>query len=85
MKYVEQQEESLPQILSIPREESLPRIVLGIHYNNATRILQNLSEQGIFFDCKDLINRENNAVDLYDDQRDSKGQISFSKESRFSR
>ena len=63
MKYVEQREESLPQIVS------------GIYYHNA--ILQNLSEQDICFDSKDLIDRERNAVDLYD-QRDSKGQKSFS-------
>ena len=48
MKYVEQLEESLPQIVSIPREESLLRIVSGIYYHNA--ILQNLSEQDICFD-----------------------------------
>ena len=43
MKYVEQREESLQQIvsnLSIPREESLPQIVSGICYHNS--ILQNL-------------------------------------------
>ena len=43
MKYVEQREESLHQIVSIPREESLPQIASGIYYHNA--ILQNLSEQ----------------------------------------
>ena len=74
MKYVEQREESLQQIVSIPREESLPQIASGIYYHNA--ILQNLSEQDTCFDSKDLIDRERNAVDLYD-QRDSKGQMSF--------
>ena len=76
MKYVEQREESLQHIVSIPREESLPQIVSGIYYHNAT--LQNLSEQDICFDSKDLIDREleRNAVDLYD-QSDSKGQMSF--------
>ena len=44
MKYGEQREESLQQIVSIPREESLPQIASGIYYHNA--ILQNLSEQG---------------------------------------
>ena len=53
MKYVEQREESLPQIVSIPREESLQQIVSGIYYHNA--ILQNLSEQDTCFDSKDLI------------------------------
>ena len=74
MKYVEQREESLQQIVSIPREESLLQIVLGIYYHNV--ILQNLSENDVCFDSKDLIDREMNAVDLYD-QRDSKGQMSF--------
>ena len=76
MKYVEQREESVQQIISIPRlgEESLPRIVSGICYHNS--ILQNLSEQETCFDSKDLIDRERNAVDHYD-QRDSKGQMSF--------
>ena len=75
MKYVEQREEYLQQIVSIPREESLPQIVSGIYYHNA--ILQNLSEQDTCFGSKDLIDRERKAVDLYD-QRDSKRQISFS-------
>ena len=75
MNYVGQREESLQQIVSIPREESLPQIASGIYYHNA--ILQNLSEQDTCFDSKDLIDRERNAVDLYD-QRDSKGQMSFS-------
>ena len=74
MKYAEQREEILPQIVSIPREESLQQIVSGIYYQNA--ILQNLSEQDTCFDSKDLIDRVRNAVDLYD-QRDSKGQMSF--------
>ena len=42
MKYAEQREESLQQIVSIPREESLPQIALGIYYHNA--VLQNLSD-----------------------------------------
>ena len=75
MNYVGQREESLQQIVSIPREESLRQIVSGIYYHNA--ILQNLSEQDTCFNSKDLIDRERNAVDLYD-QRDSKGQMSFS-------
>ena len=75
MKYVEQREESLQQIVSIPREEFQTQIISGIYYHNA--ILQNLSEQDTCFGSKDLIDRERNAVDLYD-QRDSKGQMSFS-------
>ena len=74
MKYAEQREESLQQIVSIPREESLPQIASGIYFQNA--ILQNLYEQDICFDSKDLIDQERNAVYLYD-QRDSKGQMSF--------
>ena len=74
MKYVEQLEESLQQIVSIPREEFQTQIVSGIYYHNA--ILQNLSEQDTCFSSKDLIDRERNAVDLYD-KRDSKGQMSF--------
>ncbi len=62
MIYIEQQ------------EESLQTIVLGIH--NPHDILQNLSKQDICFDSKDLIHRERNAVDLYD-QRESKGQMLF--------
>ena len=62
------------KIVSIPREESLLQIASGIYYQNA--ILQNLSERDICFDSKDWIDRERNAVDLYD-QRDSKGQMSF--------
>jgi hypothetical protein len=69
-----QGQESLQQIVSISREESLPQIFSGIYNPNA--ILKNLSEQDICFDSKDLIDRERNAVDL-DDQLDSKGQISF--------
>ena len=42
MKYVEQREESLQQIVSIPREELQTQIISGIYYHNA--ILQNLSE-----------------------------------------
>ena len=75
MKHVEQRKESLLQIVSIPSEESLPQIVSDIYFHNA--ILQNLSKQDTCFGSKDLIYRERNAVDLYD-QRDSKGQMSFS-------
>jgi hypothetical protein len=53
MIYIEQGEESLQQIISISREESLQQIVLGIYDPHA--ILQNLSEQDICFDSKDLI------------------------------
>ena len=74
MNYVGQQEESLQQIVLIPREESLPQIVSCNYYHNA--ILQNLSEQDTCFDSKDLIDRERNVVDQYD-QRDSKGKMSF--------
>ena len=52
----------------------MPQIVSGNYYHNV--ILQNLSEQDTCFDSKDLIDRERNAVDHYD-QRDSKGQMSF--------
>ena len=48
LKNVEQREESLQQIVSIPREESLPQVASGIYYQNA--ILQNLSEQDTCFD-----------------------------------
>ena len=72
MKYVEQREESLQQIVSISQEEFQTQIISGIYYHNA--ILQNLSEQDTCFGSKDLIDRERNAVDLYD-QRDSKGQM----------
>ena len=51
MNYVGQREESLQQIVSIPREESLPPIVSGNYYHNV--ILQNLSEQDTCFDSKD--------------------------------
>ena len=53
MNYVGQREEYLQQIVSIPREESLPQIVSGNCYHNV--ILQNLSEQDTCFDSKDLI------------------------------
>ena len=55
-------------------EESMVQIVSGIYDPNA--ILKNLSERDICLDSKDLIDSERNAVDL-NDQRDSKGQISF--------
>ena len=74
MNYVGQREESLQHIASIPRDDSLQQIVLGIYYHNA--ILQNLSEQDICFYSKKLIDQERNDVDLYD-QRDSKGQMLF--------
>jgi len=74
MIHIEQGEESLPHIISNSREESLQQSVSGTH--DPHDILQNLSEQDICFDSKDLIRRERNAVDLYD-QRDSKGQMSF--------
>ncbi len=73
IKYIEQREESLQQIVSIPREESLPPIISGIYYHDA--IHQIFSEQDICFGMKDSIDRERNAMDLYD-QRDSKGQMS---------
>ncbi len=73
--HIEQGEESLPHIISNLREESMQQIVSVIH--DPHDILQNLSEQDICFDSKDLIRRERNAVDLYD-QRDSKGQCSSS-------
>ncbi len=47
----------------------MQQIVWGIHDLHDT--LQNLSKQDICFDSKDLIRKERNAVDLYD-QRDSK-------------
>ena len=75
MNYVGQREESLQQIVSIPREEFQTQIISGIYYHNA--ILQNLSEQDTCFGSKDLIDQERNAVDQYD-QWDSKGQMSFS-------
>ena len=75
MKYAEQRVESLQQIVSIPRDESLPQIVSYNYDHNM--ILQNLSEQDICFYSKGLIDRERNAVDLCD-QRDSKGQRYFS-------
>ncbi len=53
MIHIEQGEESLPQIISNLREESLQQIISGIH--NHHDILQNLSEQDICFDSKDLI------------------------------
>ena len=53
MKYVEQRDESLPQIVSIPREEFLPQIVSGMFFHNT--ILQNLSEQDTCFDSNALI------------------------------
>ena len=69
-----EQEEALPHIISNSRGEYLQQSVSGTHYPH--NILQNLSEQDICFDSKDLIRRERNVADLYD-QRDSKGQMSF--------
>ena len=74
MIHIEQGEESLPHIISNSREESLQQSVSGTH--DPHDILQNLSEQDICFDSKDLIRRKRIAADLYD-QRDSKGQMSF--------
>ncbi len=48
MIYIEQGEESLPQIISNLREESLQQVVSGIYDPHA--ILQNLSEQDMCFD-----------------------------------
>ncbi len=60
IKYLEQREESLPQIVLIPREESLQQMVSGIYYHDV--ILQNLSQakQDICFDSKDLMDSERN-------------------------
>ncbi len=74
MIHIEPGEESMQHIISKFQEESMQKIVSGIH--DPHDILQNLSEQDICFDSKDLICRERKAVDLYD-QRDSKGQMSF--------
>jgi hypothetical protein len=71
IKYIGQREESLQQIVLIPREESLLQIVSGIYYHDV--ILQNLSEQDICFSSKDLIDHERNAMELYDQR--SKGQM----------
>ena len=53
MIYIGQGEEPLPHIISNLREESLQLIISGIH--DPHDILQNLSEQDICFDSKDLI------------------------------
>jgi hypothetical protein len=76
MIHIQPGEESLQHIISNLREEleSLQQSVSGTH--DPHDILQNLSKQDICFESKDLISRERNAVDLYD-QRDSKGQMSF--------
>ncbi len=73
--WIKQGQSSLLRIVSFFREESLPQIVSGTYDPNA--ILKNLSDQDICSDSKELIDRERNAVDLYD-QRDSKGHILFS-------
>ena len=62
MKYVEQREESLQQIVLIPREEYQTQTVSGFCYHNV--ILQNLSKQDTCFGSKDLIDRERKAVHL---------------------
>ncbi len=72
MIYIEQGEESLPHIISNLLEGSMQQMVSGIQ--DPHDILQNLSEQDICFDSKDLIHRERNAVDLYE-QRDSQEQM----------
>ncbi len=54
--HIEQGEVSLQHIISNLREESLQQSVSGTH--NPHDILQNLSEQDICFDIKDLIRRE---------------------------
>jgi hypothetical protein len=72
--WIKQGQKSLLRIVSFFREESLPQIVSGTYDPNA--ILKNLSDQDICSDSKELIDRERNAVDLYD-QRDSKGHILF--------
>ncbi len=74
MIHIEPGEESLPHIISDLREESLQQIVSGIH--DPHDLLQNLSEQDVCLDSKDLIHWERNAADLYD-QRDSRRQMSF--------
>jgi hypothetical protein len=74
MIHIEQGQESLQHIILNSREESLQQSVSGAH--DPHDILQNLSEQDICFDSKDLIRQERKAVDLYD-QRDSKGQMLF--------
>ena len=53
MIHIEQGEELMPHIISNFREESLQQIVSGIH--NPHDILQNMSEQDICFNSKDLI------------------------------
>jgi hypothetical protein len=62
--WIKQGEESLQQIVSICREESLQQFDSSFYDPNA--ILKNLSEQDICFDSKDLIDSERNAVDLND-------------------
>ncbi len=74
MMYIEQQEESLPQIVTIQREKILQIIFLGTYNPIATP--QNPSEQDFYFDSKGLIALVRNAIDLYD-QSDSKGKMSF--------
>ena len=66
--WIKQGEESLQQIVSLFRKESLPQIFSGIYNPNV--ILKNLSEQDVCSNSKDLLVCGRNAVDLYD-QRDS--------------
>ncbi len=54
MIHIEQGEESLPPIILNLREESLQQSVSGTH-GDPHDIPQNLSEQDICFDSKDLI------------------------------
>ncbi len=72
--YIGQGEESLQQIISILREESLPQIVLGIYEPHA--ILQNLSENRNMLRQSRFDYPRKESVDL-DDQRDIKGRMSF--------
>ena len=51
--YIEQGEDLLPHMISNLQEESMQQIVSGTH--NPHDILQNLFEQDICFDSKDLI------------------------------
>ncbi len=70
INWIKQGEESLQQIVSTLREESLHKIVSGIY--DPTEILKNMSEQDICLDCnlKELIDWEGNVMELFD-QRDT--------------
>ncbi len=63
MIHIEQGEESQQHIISNLREESMQQVVSGTH--DPHDILQNLPEQDICFNSKDLIHQERNAVHLY--------------------